>query len=151
LVVIAIIGILASIILASLNSARARGTDAATKSDLDNARAQAELFYDTGNTYTGVCTTTEAAGNGIQDIVQDASTKAGTGNVITALGTGETAAVGGNGGTTVCHVATNGSSYAAEVPLKSVTSPAQGYWCVDSTGKSEQTTNVLAGGFSACS
>lgn len=47
LVVIAIIGILASVILASLNSARTKGNDAAIKSNLANARIQAELFYDT--------------------------------------------------------------------------------------------------------
>ncbi len=57
LVVIAIIGILSSVVLASLNSARAKGSDAAVKSGLANMRAQAELYYD-GNTqsYLGVCT-----------------------------------------------------------------------------------------------
>ena len=56
LVVIAIIGILASVVLASLNSARDKGEDAAVKANLNNARAQAALYYDnTGNTYTGVC------------------------------------------------------------------------------------------------
>ena len=46
LVVIAIIGILASVVLASLNSARSKGADASIKANLANARAQAELFYD---------------------------------------------------------------------------------------------------------
>ncbi len=53
LVVIAIIGILASVVLAALSSARAKGADAAVKSNLANARAQAELFYDNNtNSYT---------------------------------------------------------------------------------------------------
>ncbi len=57
LVVIAIIGILASVVLASLNSARNKGSDAAVKSSLNNARAQAEIFYDTNtNSYANVCT-----------------------------------------------------------------------------------------------
>lgn len=57
LVVIAIIGILASVVLASLNTARSKGSDAAIKSNLNNARAAAELFYDSnGNSYDGVCT-----------------------------------------------------------------------------------------------
>ncbi len=56
LVVIAIIGILASVVLASLNSARSKGADAAIKSNLTNARAQAELYYDSNNnSYAGVC------------------------------------------------------------------------------------------------
>jgi prepilin-type N-terminal cleavage/methylation domain-containing protein len=45
LVVIAIIGILSSVVLASLTSARSKGTDAAIKSNLANMRAQGELFY----------------------------------------------------------------------------------------------------------
>ena len=55
LVVIAIIGILASVVLASLNSARDKGEDAAIKSNLNNARAQAALFYDDNGDYDGVC------------------------------------------------------------------------------------------------
>lgn len=55
LVVIAIIGILASVVLASLNSARDKGTDAANKSNLNNMRAQAELYYDDNGDYDGVC------------------------------------------------------------------------------------------------
>ena len=57
LVVIAIIGILASVVLASLNSARDKGEDAAVKANLNNARAQAALYYDNSdNSYDGVCT-----------------------------------------------------------------------------------------------
>ncbi|MFT5179669.1 MAG: prepilin-type N-terminal cleavage/methylation domain-containing protein [Candidatus Paceibacteria bacterium] len=57
LVVIAIIGILSSVVLASLNTAREKGDDAAIKSNLANARVQAALFYDdNSNSYTNVCT-----------------------------------------------------------------------------------------------
>ena len=53
LVVIAIIGILSSIVLASLNSARAKGTDVAIKSTLAQIRTQASLYYDNnGQKYT---------------------------------------------------------------------------------------------------
>lgn len=58
LVVIAIIGILSSVVLASLNSARSKGTDAAIKSNLANARAQAEIYYDIKGDYDGVCAST---------------------------------------------------------------------------------------------
>jgi len=55
LVVIAIIGILASVVLASLNSARDKGEDAAIKASLNNARAEAALYYDEEKDYDGVC------------------------------------------------------------------------------------------------
>src|ERR1035437_2631099 len=58
LVVIAIIGILSSVVLASLNSARGKGSNAAVKSGLANMRAEAALFYDTAGTYVGVCADT---------------------------------------------------------------------------------------------
>jgi prepilin-type N-terminal cleavage/methylation domain-containing protein len=57
LVVIAIIGILSSVVLASLNTARQKGKDAAAKAELSGMRAQAELDGDTDNGYTGICTT----------------------------------------------------------------------------------------------
>ncbi len=59
LVVIAIIGILSSVVLASLNSARGKGANAAIKSNLANLRAGAEMFYDTGSTYSGVCNSSQ--------------------------------------------------------------------------------------------
>ena len=43
LVVIAIIGILSSVVLASLNTARSRGKDAALKAALSGARAEMEI------------------------------------------------------------------------------------------------------------
>lgn len=46
LVVIAIIGILSSVVLASLNTARNKGTDAAQKSELNGLRAQMALYSD---------------------------------------------------------------------------------------------------------
>src|ERR1035437_5593810 len=57
LVVIAIIGILSSVVLASLNTARAKGANAAIKSGLANMRAQAALDYDgvTPNSYSTFC------------------------------------------------------------------------------------------------
>ncbi len=66
LVVIAIIGILSSVVLASLNTARGKGQDAAKKANLANARAQAELYYDDqGASYDDVC----IASNGITSAV----------------------------------------------------------------------------------
>lgn len=90
LVVIAIIAILASVVLASLNSARDKGEDAAAIASLNNARAQAELFYsDNGRSYDGVC---DAAGTadpaGILTLMQGAEDSVG--NAPTCVDTDDT-------------------------------------------------------------
>jgi len=105
LVVIAIIGILSSVVLASLNSARNKGADAAIKSSLNNARAQAELFYDSNtNSYLNVCTT-------------------GTNNISTMV----TGATNAGGTSTQCEDTATG--WAVNSGLKT-----SGFYCVDSTG-----------------
>jgi prepilin-type N-terminal cleavage/methylation domain-containing protein len=50
LVVIAIIGILSSVVLASLNSARSKGSDAAAKAELGSLRAEMALQEDVSGT-----------------------------------------------------------------------------------------------------
>ena len=54
LVVIAIIGILSSVVLASLNSARTKANDSKVKAQLATLRASAELYYDNNNSSYGV-------------------------------------------------------------------------------------------------
>ena len=51
LVVIAIIGILSSVVLASLNSARKKGRDARRISDLKQIQLALELYYDSNSGY----------------------------------------------------------------------------------------------------
>jgi prepilin-type N-terminal cleavage/methylation domain-containing protein len=67
LVVIAIIGILSSVVLASLNVARGRGADAKVKAQIASVRSASELFSDTNGGYNGVagdvasdCTTADS-------------------------------------------------------------------------------------------
>jgi len=121
LVVIAIIGILSAVVLASLNTARSKGNDAAIQSDLSTIQTQAEVFYGTGNTYTGVCS--------------DAT-------IVRAIAGAKTA----NGGTDpVCN--TNGTAYAVSSKLSS---DATRYWCVDSTGNNTKSTTALGTGVYAC-
>jgi len=117
LVVIAIIGILSSVVLASLNSARNKGADAAVKSNLANARAEAELFYDGPNSYVGVCASTGA--NTIGDNT-DAASQAGSGNTTSD----------------VCNA--TATAWAASAPLKT-----SGHFCVDSTGAARPITAAL--------
>ncbi len=51
LVVIAIIGILSSVVLASLNSARRKGRDARRVSDIGQLQLALELYYDANGSY----------------------------------------------------------------------------------------------------
>lgn len=51
LVVISIIGLLSSVILASLNSARAKSRDARRLADLSQVQTALELYYDGNGTY----------------------------------------------------------------------------------------------------
>ena len=54
LVVIAIIGILSSIVLASLNTARKKGRDARRIADLKQLQLALELYYDANQSYPAV-------------------------------------------------------------------------------------------------
>ena len=133
LVVIAIIGILSSVVLASLNTARSRGADANIKANLATIAVQAELYYDdNSSTYAGgaidACTGETAA-----SLFEDDTTIANAINEIDER----------NGaGAVVCGA--SASAYAISSPLN------EGFFCVDSTGfRGERTTNLTAGG-TAC-
>lgn len=127
LVVIAIIGILSSIVLASLNTARSKGNDAAVQSDMDGLRTQAQLYYgDNGNSY-GVAGTDCAA---TDNLFNDTTIK----NQIAA------AQKANNGGTITCNVAENGTAYAVSAAL--VATPGT-YYCIDSVGVATTTTAAL--------
>lgn len=58
LVVIAIIGILSSVVLASLNTARSKGKDASATGSLSSLRAESEIIFSDTNSYATVCTAT---------------------------------------------------------------------------------------------
>jgi prepilin-type N-terminal cleavage/methylation domain-containing protein len=135
LVVIAIIGILSAVVLASLNTARNKGTDASIKASMANSRAQAELYYDAkGNTYAGVCGTTAAPGGvkTVNDLILAAARASGLPSIDVNPGS-KTA------GNAICNDSAN--AWAAEVPLK-----GGGFYCVDSTGQATSTslTSVAA-------
>jgi len=56
LVVIAIIGILSSVVIASLSNARGKGNVAAIKQNLASIRTQAEIVYSGTYSFANVCT-----------------------------------------------------------------------------------------------
>jgi prepilin-type N-terminal cleavage/methylation domain-containing protein len=124
LVVIAIIGILSSVVLASLNTARGKGANAAIKANLNNTRAQGELYYDgLGNqTYTNVCADS---------------------NISRAKASAEAAA----GATGLCN--NSAAAWAMSVPLK-VQEGANLHWCVDSVGNSKGEPLALPASTYAC-
>ncbi|MDQ5948897.1 MAG: type pilus assembly protein PilA [Patescibacteria group bacterium] len=139
LVVIAIIGLLSSVVLASLNTARGKGANAAVKSNLNNMRAQAEVIYDNANgSYSGVC-----ADNGVTKAMQSAR-DAGTATSIVLTATLQTTA------TVNCHNAND--SWVISAPLK-VGEGSGGtllYWCVDYKGTSVGRATPLAAAATEC-
>jgi prepilin-type N-terminal cleavage/methylation domain-containing protein len=139
LVVIAIIGILSSIVLASLSTARSKGKDAATEEALSGARAQGEIYAaSSSNSYAGACSTS-APGGGLGAILTGAASSSGvTGGVVTTLATAGTAT------TVICHDASTG--WAASAPLSTTGT----YWCVDNNGDSKSETVVLAASALVC-
>lgn len=143
LVVIAIIGILASVVLASLNSARQKGAVAAGKSNMANARAQAELFYDSnGNSYDGgtaatdVCNASASATGNIKGI--NPSVLAGAQANTTSATVSVDAAGPATASLGICN--SSATAWAAEVVLKD-----GNFYCVDSVGASKSAAGVMLG------
>ncbi len=129
LVVIAIIGILSAVVLASLNTARTKGTDAAIKSDLDTIRTQSAIYYDTNN--SSYAAATGYTCNLANSVFSDA-------NIISAF-------AGFNAQSTpVCYA--SATAWYAYAQLKADNTKS---WCVDSSGKSTQetyTTTIASSG-----
>ncbi|HVU75597.1 MAG TPA: type II secretion system protein [Candidatus Paceibacterota bacterium] len=68
LVVIAIIGLLSSVVLASLNGARKKGRDARRLSDMKQLQTALELYYSDHNAYP-VATSQTAVGSALTGLV----------------------------------------------------------------------------------
>lgn len=118
LVVIAIIGILSSVVLASLNTARNKGADTAVKSNMASIRTQAELWYtDNGskyNTTVGTALTSCAGGIFGDPVISNAISQ------ITAQSVAP-----------VCNTTADGQKWAISV---SALKGAATTWCVDNSG-----------------
>ncbi|MDO8579739.1 MAG: type II secretion system protein [bacterium] len=122
LVVIAIIGILSSVVLASLNTARGKGANASIKANLANTRAQAEIIYDTSASYTGLCTNAVIAGQ--------------TASANSSLGGSVDNTLGNAGATNKVSCHESSTAWAINSGLK-VAEGSNTMWCVDSTGASK--------------
>ncbi len=143
LVVIAIIGILSSVVLASLNKARGKGANGAVKSNLNNIRAQAELVYSNNNpnSYTSA-----TAGKSVCDDPNvlkgvNAAASAG-GSTVGAVNNANTAATG-----TVCYQA--GNYWVIQSTLKA-TENGWTLWCVDNSGTARGNTALTSANATVC-
>jgi prepilin-type N-terminal cleavage/methylation domain-containing protein len=135
LVVIAIIGILAAVVLGSLNDARDNANDASAKTSINNVRNVAEIFYSENSfTYGEDDLTIAADGTKAAD---DDGTPDGV-CASTELDRLLTAANTQTGGPATC--VAEDEAYGVNVQLRT-----GNYFCVDSTGFSGETgaTNTL--------
>jgi prepilin-type N-terminal cleavage/methylation domain-containing protein len=112
LVVIAIIGILSAVVLASLNTARARANATKVKAQLNNLRSAAEVYYDRtggyGITVNANCSAGMFADSAIAPLISAGNLPSNTG--------------------VVCYATV--TEYAVKASLPG----SQGHYCVDWTG-----------------
>lgn len=129
LVVVAIIGILAAVVVAALNSGKGKGQDSSIKSNLANARAQAELLATTHGGY-GIDTTPTAFTLGVCTNTADTLFADPTiwGQVSEAMKN--------SGGLESCM--STATSWSIGIQLKE--KPNTEAWCVDSSGNSKKLT-----------
>ncbi len=136
LVVIAIIGILSSVVLASLSTARNKASDTKVKEQLATVRTGAELFANANN-------------NGYAASVMALPALPCTGGMFIDNASGLIAVTGTAGawpnGTLLSCQAT-ATAWAVSANL-----PSGGFWCVDSSGKSESRNANLGSGVVVCS
>lgn len=133
LVVIAIIGILSSIVLASLNSARNKANNSKVRAQLATARAAAELYYDNnGNSYGPVVNGMPAAG-----ATSCAGVAPAAGGMFVDIPSGLNALTGTAApwpGNITLRCQSSATAYAISALLP-VADGTNVYWCVDSTNK----------------
>jgi prepilin-type N-terminal cleavage/methylation domain-containing protein len=140
LVVIAIIGLLSSVVLASLSTARGKGNDSAIKSQLSSIRAQAEIYRISNGSFNfsapaaattpvicGSQASTMFSDQKINDLIVAANTASGAGIVNSCM-------------------ATQGASgvWAVAVTYKTDKTKA---WCVDSSGNSKEMSTQTANNY----
>jgi prepilin-type N-terminal cleavage/methylation domain-containing protein len=115
LVTITIMGILASVVLSSLNSARDKGVDAKVRANLAGFSANSSIYFDDNNgTYLGFCSSPN-----ILDSLNSATSSVASIATPGGMGDGE------------CY--DSNAAWAAWVNMREASTTA---WCVDSEGKS---------------
>jgi len=138
LVVIAIIGILAAVVIGSLNDARSGGQDASIKQSTANIRSQAELYYNSnGYSYADLCLEPAVINllSAATDVVNGVSPYVPGANPETVVAANNLTGAASTR-TAACHA--QDTQYVAVTPLAS----NDGFWCVDSAGTSKQIANA---------
>ena len=133
LVVIAIIGILATIVLTSLGTARQKASDAKVQAQLSSMRSQAELFFgDNGNYGTPETDTTNgcAPAPDVGSLFRYASSSDGLSELIAAIPSTYTV---------LCYTdpTTDTATAWAVTAANGLSGGSAASWCVDSTGQSK--------------
>ncbi|MEK7194164.1 MAG: prepilin-type N-terminal cleavage/methylation domain-containing protein [Patescibacteria group bacterium] len=134
LVVIAIIGILSSIVLASMNTARGKSANAKIKAQLANARSAAEAYYDSDP---------EKDYNGTAGDVSGDCTTVGSMFTDTASNMSAFTTVANYPGTPTLSCYSTATAYAISATLF-VPDTSFDTWCVDSTGTSKGIVGAVA-------
>jgi type IV pilus assembly protein PilA len=136
LVVIAIIGILSSVVLASLSTARSKANDGAVKADLEGIRSSAEIERDNlgGNYLSSAFSTNPYTNTSCQSI----TTLVASGSILESTSTIQALlnaynAEGGNANANI-YCGINSNSYVIAAPLSGTGGSKA--WCIDSTGVS---------------
>src|SRR6185369_8865439 len=139
LVVISIIGVMASIVLASLGSARNKASDAVVKGELHHGRAQAELYAINHGSYGGVCLNSPP-NDGLFPVIQ--KVYADSGALSLSYGSGAGSFTGAYNKASCFD--NGGPAWAMEAPLKGSTNGAPLMWCEDSAGHAKLETSDLS-------
>ncbi|MFA5942209.1 MAG: type II secretion system protein [Candidatus Paceibacterota bacterium] len=127
LVVIAIIGVLSSVVLASLNTARSKGNDAGVKANLSTVGTQAVLYFSDNNAY-GAFDNGSGAGAACPLVADEGATVFHEPTIKNAIATALVDAA--SDGTTMCRSTDTEYAVAVSRPAGSGST----YWCVDSIG-----------------
>lgn len=125
MVVVAIVGLLASIILLNTQKTRFQAHDAQIQSSMHQLRNAAEMSYDANENYDEVC---DEANNTVSDagefglLERDIRDDNGNQNVI-------------------CYESADKKDFAASSPLRTQTGK---HWCIESAGVSIEINNPIA-------
>lgn len=126
LIVIAIIGVLASVILGSVNSAREKAAIASVKSNLAALRTSAALLYSLSGSYDTLCDAGTTSGEQFRTAFEQ-STKAD--NTVLCLSSGTVVFRSASGAVSAITKTATPDKWAVSVQMKN-----GNYFCVDHSG-----------------
>ena len=156
LVVVAIIGILASVIISNLTASRAKGNDAAVKSNLNNMIAQSAIFYgNNSNSYNTTSGNYSCTASPSSVTCSSSCTSATTTEILcdptvqSAMRSAASSAANHAAYGVSYSGSYSGQYFNIEAQLSTNTSGSQDYWCIDSAGNSIK-TNLYPQGTTLC-